>query len=160
MVMVRIKRHHNHSWQAFFGHSRSPDSHLRRMCVLPSQGFPPMTGFRRRTPFSMPTVLVKCGAWTPFPCLHRCLEKPLRQGCLCTYYNKNYIPASGKMQPIKSPPDRVVRGAGGHLPKVRQQRMRMVAIWARLAVPWGTRVSAVMPWTIPFSTAQPKAASA
>ena len=50
--------------------SRSPDSHLKRFHILPSQ-VAPMTGFRQRIYFSMPTVLVKCGDLdkflTPFP---------------------------------------------------------------------------------------------
>ena len=82
------------------------------------------------------------------------------RGASAPFIYENYIPASGKMQPIKKPPGPAGSGGWGHLPKVRQQRMRMVAIWARLAVPWGTRVSAVTPWTMPFWTAQPKAASA
>ena len=47
-------------------HSSSPDSHLRRSCALPSQ-VSPIAGFRRRTQFSMPTVLVKCGDFDPIP---------------------------------------------------------------------------------------------
>ena len=43
-------------------HSRSPDSHLRRFPILPSQ-VSPMTGFRQRIRISMPTVLVNAGIW-------------------------------------------------------------------------------------------------
>ena len=50
--------------------SSSPDSHLNRSNILPSQ-VAPMTGFRQRIWISMPTVLVKCGdldkILTPFP---------------------------------------------------------------------------------------------
>ena len=52
--------------------SSSPDSHLKRCNILPSQ-VAPMTGFRQRIGISMPTVLVKCGVLeifrTPFPCI-------------------------------------------------------------------------------------------
>ena len=41
--------------------SRSPDSHLLTKKDSAFSGIPPMTGFRQRTSFSMPTVLVKCG---------------------------------------------------------------------------------------------------
>ena len=85
---------------------------------------------------------------------------PLRQGCLCTIVCKDYTALFGKMQPQKSRPGQWSGRRWIYLPKVMQQRMRMVAIWARLAVPWGTRVSAVTPWTIPLLTAQAKAASA
>ena len=40
------------------------------------------------------------------------------------------------------------------------KRIRIMAIWARFAVAAGTRVSAVMPLTMPFSTAQVKASTA
>ena len=50
--------------------SSSPDSHLKRCHILPSQ-VAPMTGFHQRICISMPTVLVKCGDLeifrTPFP---------------------------------------------------------------------------------------------
>ena len=50
--------------------SSSPDLHLKRCHILPSQ-VAPMTGFHQRICISMPTVLVKCGdldkALTPFP---------------------------------------------------------------------------------------------
>ena len=46
--------------------SRSPDSHLKRPHILPSQ-VSPMTGFRQRIWISMPTVLVHAGILTPFP---------------------------------------------------------------------------------------------
>ena len=46
--------------------SRSPDSHLKRFHILPSQ-VAPMTGFRQRIWISMPTVLVNAGILTPFP---------------------------------------------------------------------------------------------
>ena len=50
-------------------HSRSPDSHLKRLHTLPSQ-VAPMTGFRQRIYFSMPTVLVNAGIWkNPDPIL-------------------------------------------------------------------------------------------
>ena len=46
-------------------------------------GSPPMTGFRRRTQLSMPTVLVKCGDFDPIPLCSanawkiRCSVEPL-----------------------------------------------------------------------------------
>ena len=86
---------------------------------------------------------------------------PLRQGCLCTIVCKDYTAIFAKMQPQKKAARASGPGGGGiYLPKVLQQRMRMVAIWARLAVPWGIRVSAVTPWTMPLLTAQPKASRA
>ena len=46
--------------------SSSPDSHLKRKNILPSQ-VAPMTDFRQRMRFSVPTVLVKCGDFDPIP---------------------------------------------------------------------------------------------
>ena len=46
--------------------SSSPDSHLKRWHILPSQ-VAPMTGFRQRICISMPTVLVKCGDLDRYP---------------------------------------------------------------------------------------------
>ena len=75
--------------------SSSPDSHLKRSNILPSQ-VAPMTGFRQRIFISMPTVLVKCGDLetlrTPFPYIAPMPDKPsLQQGRLCAisgpYYN-------------------------------------------------------------------------
>ena len=42
--------------------SSSPDLHLKRCNILPSQ-VAPMTGFRQRIWISMPTVLVNAGIW-------------------------------------------------------------------------------------------------
>ena len=69
------EHHHNHSKAIFWRgtstvgslFSRSPDSHLRRIQLLPSQ-VSPMTGFRQRNCFSMYTVLVNAGLWMkPYP---------------------------------------------------------------------------------------------
>ena len=59
---------------------------------------PPMTGFRQRTGFSMPTVLVKCGDFDPIPLCsistwkNRCGAEPLHQLRL------HYTPAFLQMQ--------------------------------------------------------------
>ena len=61
-------------------------------------GSPPMTGFRQRTGFSMPTVLVKCGDFDPIPLCsistwkNRCSAEPLHQ------LQIDYTPAFLQMQ--------------------------------------------------------------
>ena len=70
LTYIKAEYHHNHSWQDSIDHSSSPDLHLKRCNILPSQ-VAPMTGFHQRICISVPTVLVKCGDLemfrTPFP---------------------------------------------------------------------------------------------
>ena len=40
---------------------------------------------------------------------------------------------------------------------VWQKRIKIVAIWARVALPWGRRVSSSKPWRRPSATAQERA---
>ena len=58
----RAEQQHNHFGNYSIDHSSSPDSHLKRFHILPSQ-VAPMTGFRQRIWISMPTVLVNAGIW-------------------------------------------------------------------------------------------------
>ena len=48
----------------------------------------------------------------------------------------------------------------GYGARFSQKRMIMVAVWARVALPWGTIVVPVTPWMMPFSMTQRMAVSA
>ena len=79
----------------------------------------------------------------PSRCWRKTTDKPQRKG-------------KGR-EPEGSLPFQFGGNDGFYSATVWQKRMRIVAIWARVAVPWGRRVSSSKPWRRPSATAQERA---
>ena len=121
-----------------------------------------MTGFRRRTQFSMPTVLVKCGDFDPIPLcsanawMIRCGVVPLYHIFLLLYTvnRRNATSISEKEDGLAA-----VLGFREICDQSTSARYRKVTMWARLQAMSMPKRLSVMPLVTPFSTAQLMASS-
>ena len=121
-----------------------------------------MTGFRRRTQFLMPTVLVKCGDFDPIPLcstgawMNRCGAEPLHLILLLLYtlIRRNATSISEKEDGLAA-----VLGFREICGQSTSARYRKVTMWARLQAMSMPKRLSLMPLVTPFSTAQLMGAS-